>query len=221
MKNRIETAIAKIGKTMQEQLANQHFDSIANTSTVLARARQLQKQYEKIEQELPEIEEAIKNLSPKTNGHHFVSELKTPDASYQKTGRAVPQTIRIEINWKANKRSGEKEEIFSPKATEVMAEFIARIIEEFGKEAQQKLFQIRANRGPLLSRSPEKDFGSYQYKRVRGTDCFLLTHSSTSEKVEMLEKICRVLELVPGSVQIKAEGRFDRWKGIFDGMEIP
>jgi vacuolar-type H+-ATPase subunit I/STV1 len=214
MKNRIDTAIAKIGKTMQEQLANQHFDSVANTSTVLARVRQLQKQYEKIEQELPEIEEIVKNLSSKTNGHTFIYEAKKSDNPYQKVGRAVPQTIRIKIDWKVNKRNKDKEEIHALKATEVMTEFIARLIEEFGKEAQQKLFQVRANRGPLLSRSPEKDFGSYQYKRIRGTDCFLLTHSSTPEKVDLLEKICRVLGLVPGSVEIKAEGRFDSFEKI-------
>ncbi len=202
---------------MQEQLANEQFDSVASISPVLSRARQLQKQYEKIEQELPEIEGIVKNINSKPNGHALVPEPKRGGENFPQAGRAVPQTIRIKVDWKANKRNREKEEIYSPKATEVMAEFIARLIDEFGEEAQQKLFQIRANRGPLLSRFPQKDFGSYQYKRIRGTDCYVLTHSATPEKVELLEKVCRLLELVPGSVQIKAEDRFDRaFKNMFE-----
>jgi hypothetical protein len=207
VKNQIETLVARIGEIMQEQLANHQFDSVANLSSLLSRARQLQKQYEKNEQELFEVERLVKSLNSHQNGHGLITE-QNDSEHYSKTGRAAPQTMRIKIDWKANKRSREKEEIYSPKATEVMVEFIARLIEEFGKEAQQKLFQIRANRGPLLSCSPEKDFGSYQNKRIRGTDCFLLTHSSTPEKVELLEKICHVLGLVPGSVEIKSESRF-------------
>lgn len=214
MKNRVNSLIGKIGKAMQTQLANQQFDSVTNMSTVLSRARQLQKQLEKIEQELPEIEEIVSNFSScKPNGHTFDSELTDNSEPLRKTGRSVPQTIRIKINWKANKRNREQEEIYSAKANEVMAEFIARLIDEFGNEAQQKLFQFRANRGPLLSRFPQKDFGPYQYKRVRGTDFYVLTHSATPEKVEVLNKICRLLELVPGSVQIKAEDRFEK---LFD-----
>jgi hypothetical protein len=208
MKNRIAASITKIGETMQEQLANQHFDSIANLSPVLSRARQLQKQYEEIEQELPKIEEIIERFESKSPGGIITSEVTRNGESTQRVGRAIPQTIRIKIDWKANKRNREKEEIFSPKATEVMTEFIARICDEFGNVAQQKLSQIRANRGPLLSRSPDKDFGGYQRKHVRGTDYFVLTHSSTPEKIELLKKICSILGLVPGSVEIRAESRF-------------
>jgi hypothetical protein len=203
MKTRIETALAKIGKAMQEQLVNEQFDIVANTSILLSRARQLQKQIEKDEGELFEIEKIVKNLGDDQTRHSLLQEPQSI-----RSGRSAPQTLRINIDWKANKRNRETEEIYSSKATEVMVKFVTRMIEEFGKDAQQKLLEVRANRGPLLSRSPEKHFGGYQHKAIPGTDCFLLTHSSTPEKREMLEKICRVLGLVPGSVEIKIEERY-------------
>jgi hypothetical protein len=207
MKNRIESVIARIGKTMQEQLATQQFDSIANMSPLLGRARHLQKQYEKIEQELPEVEDLVRKLTD-PNGCDPVAEPKATSDNHQKNGRAVPQTIRVLINWRANKRNKDDEEIYFLKATDTMAELIARLIEELGKDALDKLLQVRVNRGPLLSYSPNKDFGGYQFKNVRGTSVSVLTHSSTSEKIGTLQRICSLLGMAPGSVQIKAEDRY-------------
>lgn len=213
MKNRIETAVVEIGKKMQEQLGNQQFDSVATTSSVLARARQLQKQLEKDEEELNEIERIVKDLINGSNTRAGGS----PNGAklHSEGGRAEPQTIRIKIDWKANRRNKDAEEIYSSKAAEVMAEFIARLVEEFGQEVLQKLVQeVRANRAPLLSRSPEREFGGYQRRQIRGTDWFLLTHNSTSEKIDLLKRVCRILGLTPGSVEIVAEGRFSGLQGI-------
>lgn len=207
MKNRIETVLAEIRKTMQGQLLREEFDSVSTSSLALARARQLQKQLEKDERELMEIEKVVKSLSSGANG--YVPIPQDAARSNFKSSRAEPQTIRIKIDWKANKRSRDKEEIHSPIAAEVITEFVARLVEEFGKDVLQTLSeQVRANRAPLLSRSPVRDFGGYGKKQIRGTDWYLLTHSSTPEKVELLKKICHVLGLVPGSIEIKAEGRF-------------
>jgi hypothetical protein len=209
MKDRIKALVSEIGKTMQNQLASQQFDLVATTSMILARARGLQKQIAKDEQELVEIEDILKHLSSAVNGDVVVPPKATVDIS--KTGRAEPQTIRIKIDWRANRRTRDNEEIYSPIAAEVMTEFVARLVEEFGKEALNTLAQqVRANRAPLLSRSPETDFGGYQRKQIRGTDWFLLTNNSTLEKIELLEKIWRVLGLMPGSVEIKREGRFSK-----------
>jgi hypothetical protein len=212
MKIRIEAAVVEIGRKMQEQLGNQQFDSVATTSAVLARARKLQKQLERDEEELAEIERIVKDLIDGSNAHAGI--LQNAAKSHSEGGRAEPQTIRVKIDWKANKRNKATEEIYSPKAAEVMAEVIERLVGEFGQEVLQKLVQqVRSNRAPLLSRSPERDFGGYQRRQIQGTDWFLLTHNSTSEKIELLKRVCRVLGLTPGSVEIVAEGRFSGLQG--------
>ncbi len=195
---------------MQKHLAEKKYGAVAHTSRLLERIHALQKQYSNFEHDLVDIESEAKKLdSGKDNGH------ETPlrfSMSERRTGRAEPQTIQISIDWKLNGRNKQREEFSFAKATDSMVEFVSRVVEAFGDAALQKLVEFRVNRGPLLSRFPERDFRSYQYKKLPNTDYFLLTHSSTPEKVEVLKKIVRAVGFIPGSVEIKAVNRFNALK---------
>ena len=77
----------------------------------------------------------------------------------------------------------------------------------------------------MISKSPKTDFLNqtqgkvYGHKRLRGTDYFVLTHSQTSQKVDDLGRICRVLGLIPGSVQIRVVDRADSYSEIYAGLK--
>ncbi len=202
--------LCKIGKLMQDHLENQNFDDVTALSPILSRLKDLQRRREAVEREVSEIEAALSH----TNGiqtQQRLAELLPHNADEEQVdpGRARPQTLCIRIEWQANKRPHGPEEICEHTAAATMAFFIGRIIQEFGDQAIKKLESIRINRGPLISKTPAKDFINqaqgrlYGNKRIRGTEYYLLTHSSTAQKCDDIKRICRVLGLAPGSVHVE------------------
>lgn len=213
MTARIENLLEKIRNLMQDHLAEKRDDSLVSLSPLLERAKRLQRQYGQIEQELLDVELGIKrfdsdNIVPNPK---FSSDLHSLD---KRNGRAKPKTLRVTIDWRANGRKKEKEVINSNIAANALAECISKLIAEFGDSALRKLLEMRVNRGPLISRSPQRDFSGYQCRRIPGTDCFLLTNNSTAEKVDILENVSRILGLTPGSVKIESVERFNFLDGF-------
>jgi hypothetical protein len=221
MKQQIESLQAKIGKLMQDHLATRDFNTVTLLSPLLSRVQELQKRSTDLEREVLEIETTLKGLNGKPTPQRVAEVIPQLTAAYEDAeegGRGRPQTLRIKIDWKANGRSRESETVCHPTAAASMAAFVARLAEELGPEALQKLARIRINRGPLLSKTPATDFLNqaqgtlYGHKKLKGTDQYILTHSQTSQKVDDLNKICRVLGLKPGSVQIEKIDRFDSYE---------
>lgn len=68
-----------------------------------------------------------------------------------------------------------------------------------GLDKLAKLQEFRISRGPLVSRTPDKDFRNsrtgalYAHHRLAGTDLYVLTHSSTEEKIANLQEAIRRL----------------------------
>jgi hypothetical protein len=224
MKDRIENILGEVGKLMQGHLAKRDFDSVTQLSALLSRVQQLQKRAAELEGEVSEIETSLKGINGKSTSQkvaELVPHLTGEGADAFDGGRAGPQTLRIEIDWKANGKQREKELILLPVAAESMVTFLARLVEELGQDALQKLSRIRVNRGPLLSKSPATDFLNqsqgkvYGNKRLPGTDYFVLTHSQTSQKQDDVNRVCRVLGLVPGSVQVRAVDRAECYKEMY------
>ena len=224
MKDRIENLLNKIGKLMQEHLSNRKFDSVTQVSTLLSKVQQLQKRATELDDEVSEIEATLTKGDGKSV-QEKVAEI-VPHVSHNGEdedfgGRSGPKTLRIEIDWKANRKNHEKEVVLLPKAADGMIKFLSRAVEEFGQEALQKLIRMRINRGLLLSKTPATDFLNqaqgrvYAHKRLRGTDFFVLTHSQTSQKATDLERICRVLGFVPGSVKISEVKRAECYAEIY------
>jgi hypothetical protein len=216
MKQQIENLQKSIGKLMQEHLANAEFDTVTILSPLLARVQELQKRDADIEREVAEIESTLKATKGKSQTQkvaELVPQLTSAYGNGDETGRGRPQTLKIRIDWKANARNKEPEEICENTAAASMAAFVSRAIQELGQDVLSKLERVRINRGPLISRTPAKDFVNqaqgklYGHKKIRGSDYYILTHSQTSQKVEDLNKVCRVLGFVPGSIQIEQVNR--------------
>jgi len=212
MMQQIESLQVKIGKLMQDHLAKHDFDTVTTLSPLLSRLQQLQRRNKDLEQEISEIESTLKTVNG-TAGTKKVAELvprlTTAYDNMEAPEYGLRQTLRIRIDWRANKRNLDSEEIYEHTAASSMATFINRLIQEMGNEALQKLERVRINRGPLISKSPDRDFMNraqgklYAHKRLSVCDYHVLTHSQNSQKVEDLNRVCRVLGLLPGSIQIE------------------
>lgn len=201
---------------MQEHLANADFSTVNILSPLLARVLDLQKRNASIEREVSEIEATLRAAKGKSQTQkvaELVPQLTAAFGNGGGEGRGRPQTLKICVDWRANKRNKEPEEICENTAAASMVTFVSRAIQEFGQDILQKLGQVRVNRGPLISKTPAKDFVNqaqgklYGHKKIKGCDYYILTHSQTSQKVEDLNKVCRVLGFVPGSVQIEQVNR--------------
>lgn len=224
MKTRIEKLLTDTGALMQGHLSKSEFESVTRLSTLLTRLQLLQKRATELEGEILEIESTIKGLNGKTAPQKvapLAPQSGHADEDSEDFGRAGPQTLRIEIDWKANGKTHEKEIILLPKAGDAVVKFLSRVIEELGQDALQKLSRVKINRGLLLSKTPATDFLNqaqgkvYAHKRLRGTDYYVLTHSQTSQKMDDINRICRVLGFVPGSVQVRTVSRADCYTEIY------
>ena len=161
MKNRIENLLIQVGGLMQRHLSKSEFESVTRLSTLLARLQLLQKRAFELDGEITEIESTVKGLSG-MNATQRIAEIAPvvghSNGDSPSEGRVRPQTLRIEIDWRANGKDREREIIFGPKAADCMTKFFRRVVDEFGEDALQKLRRIQVNRGPLLSEKPQTDF---------------------------------------------------------------
>jgi hypothetical protein len=224
MNARIENVLNNIGTLMQTHLAKRDFESVTRLSTLLNRAQLLQRRATELDGEISEVEASIQSVNGKTKSQtvaEVVPRLHYATEDSEDSGRAGPKTLRIEINWKANGKAHDNEVVLFPKAGDSMVAFLSRVVKEFGEDAIQKLSRIRISRGPLLSKMPATDFlnqaqgREYGNKRLPKTDYFVLTHSQTSQKVDDINRVCRVLGLIPGSVQVRAVSRADCYAEMY------
>ena len=216
MNEQIENLQTTIGKLMQEHLAKADFGTVNILSPLLSRVLELQRRNADIEREASEIEATLKATKGKSQIQkvaQLVPQLTSAYGNGAGDGRGRPQTIKIRIDWKANNRNRDLEEICENTVAASMVAFVKSAMKELGQDILQKLGAVRVNRGPLISKVPAKDFVNqaqgnlYGHKQIKGSDYFMLTHSSTSQKIDDLNNVCRVLGFVPGSVQIEKVNR--------------
>ena len=216
MKEKIDQLQCRIASTMQTRLAEKQFESVSQLSKLLSAVGEIGKKYSDLERALEETTASLGLITTKhvgQQGNGATAQSSLLGASFWE--RAQSGGLRIRVRWSLNRRNLEDEEFCEHTAAATMAVFVGRLVTVFGETALKKLLRIRINRGPLLSQHPEVDFinqtqqSVYAHKKVPGTDYFILTHSQTSQKVEDLKRVCRILELVPGSVQIEAVPKCD------------
>lgn len=214
MKKRIEDLLEKLEETMHDHSKKYDFDAVTHLVPLRSRLKELHKRNLELEGEVSEIERALKGINGKATLHSVAALVPQINTTHGREGlRGKPQTLRIIIDWKANKKNHDQEVVCLPTAAGSMVAFFNRLVEEFGDDALTKLRRIRVNRGPLLSKSPSTDFVNraqgnlYGHSPLGETGDFVLTHSSTPQKVDDLNRISRVIGLVPGSVKVEAIDR--------------
>jgi hypothetical protein len=120
------------------------------------------------------------------------------------------QRLRIEIDWgRAGKGAG-REVICEHMAADTMAKLVLRLAEEMGRSTLAKLARVQISRGPMVSTNPGQDFvnranqSNYAYQSLGDSGYYILTESSTSEKVADVKKALKELNFPPGAFLVQA-----------------
>jgi len=99
-----------------------------------------------------------------------------------------------------------------------MAKWVVRLYQEMGEQILTTLRGLRINRGPFVSRDPQKDFMNkaagtlFQHQPILNTGYYVLTHSGTGEKIGEIQKACQALSLPIGMVTVEAVEKNDLFK---------
>ena len=116
--------------------------------------------------------------------NNFVKRAATP------IGRSGKTRIKVSIQWDIGGKKLPTEVIEEVTAAGTLAKVIERLTNVYGQSVLDRLSTLKVGRGPLVTRKPNRE---YQYKRVMGY--FVLTHSSTPEKCEIMRKLLSHLSL--------------------------
>jgi len=185
-------------------------ESIKRLSDTATRIRALQENLATIEHDAASIEEFLSSFTARPPS--ILAPVESPEQEFELDeefgGRSRAKTLRIEIDWSRLGKPGGREVISDSKASETMTRFVHRLYTQIGIGVLDKLATFRISRGPMVSKTPQRDFMNqakgtpYGHQRVPGTPYYVLTHSQTSQKVGDLKEAYRFLGLTPGAVQI-------------------
>jgi hypothetical protein len=93
-------------------------------------------------------------------------------------------------------------------ASDTVVAVMERLLPIVKYSGLEELTSVRVSRGPLISKCPDRDFRNaktgtlYAHHRIPGTDLYVLTHSSTAEKVADLKTAFAKLGMPESAFQI-------------------
>ena len=114
------------------------------------------------------------------------------------TFKSERNKIEVTIKWAIAGKNLPLEVIDEGTAAGTLAKVIERLANVYGQSVLERLSTLRVGRGLLVTRNPNQ---RYQHRRVMGY--FVLIHSSTPEKLEIVKKISSHLSLPAGLLQAK------------------
>ena len=120
--------------------------------------------------------------------------------------------ISVVLNWQLINR-GNQEKIRENTAAATMARLMERLARSLGEKILDKLTGFRISRGPIVSRTPDRDFinkktgDTYAHHKIPNTSYYVLTHSETDQKVKDLKSIAKFLGYPATFLQIDKHGK--------------
>jgi hypothetical protein len=177
---------------------------VERLTPVASRVRELIEQQQSLEKETEELAGHLSyNKRAQPNG--------TTDLTFvphsglrQITRRATRGGLCVEIDLPGAGRLRIQERT----AAETMVVLMERLLASLGATTMNKLERFRVSRGPLLSKQPRLDFKNsstnetYAHHRIPGTDLYVLTHSSTAEKIARLKEALLFIGLPQRSFRV-------------------
>lgn len=118
------------------------------------------------------------------------------DHAIPPTHTQAPPGLCVQVRWHTEMVT---ETISGANAASTLRRFIERASEVFGAQCLELLVSVDTGRGPLVSRQPTTDFKNqrsgtlYTHHPIGALGWHVITHSSTDEKREQLQKACRAL----------------------------
>jgi hypothetical protein len=129
-------------------------------------------------------------------------------SSHPQGGTKGPQSnMSVVIRWDIIGK-GASEAIRAATAAATLVRVIQRLHQVYGAGTLEKIEKFRVSRGPLVSRNPGRDFTNrssmetYVNHPIPGTGYFVLTHSSTDQKIQDLKELLNFLKLPAPMLEI-------------------
>ena len=119
-----------------------------------------------------------------------------------------PDDFVIELHWpKTAGVSREDITAADTKASRCLVRFMERLYATLGDSGMQLAENVSTSRGPLVSRSPQTSYRNqrsdeiYSNHPIADSGWYVITHSSTAEKIRQLVDLGRALKLPPGALR--------------------
>jgi hypothetical protein len=198
MKEKIDELIGKVMRLIAESAQNNHVIKVGQLSAIAQRLTELREVAFDLEEETQKYHDAIKDLSKNASPINIDLGLALDGLQERRESR---QKLKVEIDWKWAGKSRDVETVREHTGSETMRRTMELLERELGFAALEKLTQLRVSRGPLVSKNPEVDFRNrasgtaYAYLAIGRTPFFVLTNTSTPEKVGHVNLIAKQLGL--------------------------
>ena len=177
---------------------------ITRLSKMAQRVQAIEAQVGVLNQELRQIENSL-GIG---RGSAAPTETK-PSFNLENASAAASGDMVVEVNWSLCKIDRPNARISDRKVSDTMVSFMEELQAALGIEALRKLSAFKVSRGPLVSQNPQTDYVNnatgaiYVNHPIGHTGFYVLTHSSTAEKVAALVEAWRFLGLTPGALTVR------------------
>lgn len=183
---------------------------LAMLSSIPAKIEQLKARRAEIDREAAEIETKLATFSTKAGKLSASAELQSTSYTrpHLEATRSARSKVRVRINWTDLGKNLPPEEISLSKGSDTLSATLDRLAAVLGIDVLEKLRSFAVSRGPLVSQSPSTDFVNrangrlYQHQRIGLTQYYVLTHSSTPEKVDYLRQVHRFLGAPKEAIEV-------------------
>jgi len=215
VKEEIDEIAATVLELLGEEAKKKNIAGVSRLAPLPPRLLELQKKVRGIEKEVDEIKGLLASFQ--APALRMDGETRDPNRSDPKNRKK----IKITLDWAKMGRFGPPEVICEYKSSETMVKWARRLFEVLGLKVLEKLATFRVRRGPLITQTPEIDYRNssgdmpYQYSQIQDTGFYILTHSSTAEKIAIIRDACRFLGFPSDALLVEEVDKYD-WGKVLE-----
>ena len=199
MTSDVRRLIDEVSEQIKMRTATADFETVAKLAKMAATLQGLLEEAGRIEVSLELIEQDFSEFRGNAIASSTPMEVSQSFPNGPLSGPVTADTVPITVvvRW-SNER---QERIACSTAAATMRELLERALVHLPVEDFEKLSLVRTGRGPLISRSPQTDFvnkvsgGSYTYHQLARSPWFVITHSSTQEKIDHMRAALGIIGL--------------------------
>ena len=200
-----DALLKQIMEKIQAATARVDVTEITRLSQLARRVQEISSQMMSLADEFGRIETSVQ-----PGATSETSQVLTPTGSETLGSTPAFQgEVLVEIDWALCGVSRSKAKVSARKMSETLVQYIAELKSALGNQVLEKLTGFRVSRGPLVSKNPAHDFlnsstnTTYAHHRIDGTDYYVLTHSSTAEKMDAIRESWRFLRLTEAALFLR------------------